>query len=135
MIYQDDLQKMTSNMPGCHHGGYALYELMVKAVKNGWWWNPWLSQSRFSLLAFKISNIETVVILWCGNLLNFQCLRCSWYNKGILNPYCFHCCSKGICYGTNKIFTRRYVRKDNVSILFFWCFFFFFFNSRKGLVN
>lgn len=34
-VSRDDLEKMTSKMPGCHHGGYALYELMVKAVNNG----------------------------------------------------------------------------------------------------
>ncbi|GAV80679.1 NUDIX domain-containing protein [Cephalotus follicularis] len=28
-----DLEKMASKMPGCHHGGFALYKLMVEALK------------------------------------------------------------------------------------------------------
>ncbi|XP_059430388.1 nudix hydrolase 9 [Corylus avellana] len=28
-----DLENMTSNMPGCHQGGFALYKLMVEALK------------------------------------------------------------------------------------------------------
>ncbi|XP_019102258.1 PREDICTED: nudix hydrolase 9 isoform X1 [Camelina sativa] len=30
----DELKMMTSRMPGCHHGGYALYELMLQRLKN-----------------------------------------------------------------------------------------------------
>ncbi|KAM7266727.1 hypothetical protein ACFE04_004624 [Oxalis oulophora] len=28
-----DLEKMRTKMPGCHHGGFALYKLMVEALK------------------------------------------------------------------------------------------------------
>ncbi|ESQ37372.1 hypothetical protein EUTSA_v100026331mg, partial [Eutrema salsugineum] len=30
----DELKTMTSRMPGCHHGGFALYELMLQRLKN-----------------------------------------------------------------------------------------------------
>ncbi|KAG7627515.1 Nudix hydrolase 9 [Arabidopsis thaliana] len=30
----DELKMMTSRMPGCHHGGFALYELMLQRLKN-----------------------------------------------------------------------------------------------------
>lgn len=33
-IDQDELQTMTLKMPGCHHGGFALYELMLQHLKN-----------------------------------------------------------------------------------------------------
>lgn len=33
-IPQTELENMTSKMPGCHHGGFALYKLMVEAQKD-----------------------------------------------------------------------------------------------------
>lgn len=33
-LHQNDLKDMTSKMPGCHQGGFALYMLMVEAVKD-----------------------------------------------------------------------------------------------------
>lgn len=31
---QDDLKQMAVKMPGCHRGGYALYNLMMEATKD-----------------------------------------------------------------------------------------------------
>ncbi|CAA7036765.1 unnamed protein product [Microthlaspi erraticum] len=33
-VSMDELKTMTSRMPGCHHGGFALYELMLQRLKN-----------------------------------------------------------------------------------------------------
>ncbi|KAL1827598.1 hypothetical protein ACET3Z_006014 [Daucus carota] len=33
IVPMSDLESMASNMPGCHQGGYALYKLMVDAMK------------------------------------------------------------------------------------------------------
>ncbi|KAL1215016.1 Nudix hydrolase 9 [Cardamine amara subsp. amara] len=33
-VSMDELKMMTSRMPGCHHGGFALYELMIQRLKN-----------------------------------------------------------------------------------------------------
>lgn len=33
-VSKDELGKLTSKMPGCHHGGFALYKLMIEAVKH-----------------------------------------------------------------------------------------------------
>ncbi|XP_059626678.1 nudix hydrolase 9 isoform X2 [Cornus florida] len=33
-VSMNDLENMTSKMPGCHQGGFALYKLMVEAVKD-----------------------------------------------------------------------------------------------------
>lgn len=35
-IFQDDLENLACKMPGCHHGGLALYRLMLEAVKQIW---------------------------------------------------------------------------------------------------
>ncbi|CAH2065239.1 unnamed protein product [Thlaspi arvense] len=32
-VSMDELKTMTSRMPGCHHGGFALYELMLQRVQ------------------------------------------------------------------------------------------------------
>ena len=34
---QIELESMTSRMPGCHRGGFALYKSMVEARKITWW--------------------------------------------------------------------------------------------------
>ncbi|EFH70431.1 hypothetical protein ARALYDRAFT_891797 [Arabidopsis lyrata subsp. lyrata] len=33
-VSMDELKTMTSRMPGCHHGGFGLYELMLQGLKN-----------------------------------------------------------------------------------------------------
>lgn len=33
-MFQGELERMESKMPGCHQGGLALYKLMVEAERN-----------------------------------------------------------------------------------------------------
>uniref|UniRef100_A0A7C8Z3I0 Nudix hydrolase domain-containing protein n=1 Tax=Opuntia streptacantha TaxID=393608 RepID=A0A7C8Z3I0_OPUST len=33
-VSEDELANLTSKMPGCHHGGFALYKLMIETQKN-----------------------------------------------------------------------------------------------------
>lgn len=33
-VSKDELENLTSKMPGCHHGGFVLYKLMIEAQKN-----------------------------------------------------------------------------------------------------
>ncbi|XAR60530.1 hypothetical protein NMG60_11033946 [Bertholletia excelsa] len=33
-VSKNDLENIASKMPGCHHGGFALYKFMVEAMKN-----------------------------------------------------------------------------------------------------
>ncbi|XP_073104334.1 nudix hydrolase 9-like isoform X5 [Elaeis guineensis] len=33
-VSRDELRKMALRMPGCHHGGYTLYELMIQTVED-----------------------------------------------------------------------------------------------------
>lgn len=34
LINQEELKTMASRMPGCHHGGFALYQLMLQRLES-----------------------------------------------------------------------------------------------------
>ncbi|XP_038988994.1 nudix hydrolase 9 isoform X1 [Phoenix dactylifera] len=41
-VSRDELGKMALRMPGCHHGGYVLYELMIQTVEDARQSSRWL---------------------------------------------------------------------------------------------
>nr|XP_010937731.1 nudix hydrolase 9 isoform X2 [Elaeis guineensis] len=41
-VSRDELRKMALRMPGCHHGGYTLYELMIQTVEDARQSSRWL---------------------------------------------------------------------------------------------